>query len=197
MRNFGVLVVLGLSTVMASCSSSNSQAGTGGGTGNGGATTTTGGQGHGGVTGTGGTSAGACNMPSCLANLAPSCAESGSCQFQTDLSTDISLTCYDNGIKERLVPNASTGVSTLTVMNGTSTCFSTTFDAIQVYQGSAITVMNASGAAVASVQIDSSGLFGQATCTGGQPVTLDPSCSTTFPVSVLVGSQCDEGVCSP
>lgn len=118
--------------------------------------------------------------------------------MQTDLSTDISDTCYTNGITEHLVPNQTTGDSALTIKNGSTTCFSTAFNALGVYQGtSAITVKSASGATVASATLDPLTNAYKVTCTGAQQVVLDPSCSSAWPVVALMGSQCENGPCSP
>jgi len=172
------------------------------GSGNAGGTTESGGSGAGGATATGG-SAGSngtdsCPLPNCLKSLAPDCSESGDCTTQTDLSTDNWNTCYANGIKESVITDASTSNRTLTVKKGSSICFSTTFNQSDVIAGTgSITVTNASGAKVGSVKVDATTSLYKVTCTGGQEVVLDQSCSSVYPVSALMGSGCEEGACVP
>ena len=55
--------------------------------------------GSGGAGGGGGANTGACNYPSCLANLATTCVPSGTCVEQSDLTTLGTNTCYSNGVK--------------------------------------------------------------------------------------------------
>ena len=191
MRKLGISIVVCLFAAAMGCGSSNSQGGTGGSGGGAGATAT------GGSTG-GGTGTSSCSLPSCLKILGTSCVESGSCTTQTNLETGSWNTCYDNGIKEIVVHDTQTDNKTLTVKNGSSTCFSTAFNGNDVYTCmGAITVNGASGAAVASVTLDCSGTFYKVTCTGGQEVSLDPSCSKVWPMSALMGSGCEEGGCTP
>jgi hypothetical protein len=173
--------------------------------GNGGGTGGSTAGGSGGETGTGATggcvcvgSTGSCSLPSCLQSLGSGCVETGTCTTQSDSATGSSNTCYTNGVKEINVHDVSTDDRTLTVKNGGSTCFSTTFNGNDVYNGAGdITVMDASGAVVASVAIDYVGRFYVVTCTGGEAVNLDDSCSRVWPVSKLMGSHCDEGTCAP
>ena len=171
-----------------------STGGTGGG-GTGGSST----GGSGGDTGTCVCNAPVCVLPDCLKNLGTDCVESGACTIQKDLASGNTNTCYDNGVAEIVVHDTMTDDSTLTLKKGTSTCFSTTFNGNDVYNGAgAITVINASGTAVASVAIDYVGRFFVVTCTGGQDVALDSSCSNVWPLSVLMGSDCqNEGDCQP
>jgi len=132
-----------------------------------------------------------------MKNLGTGCVEGGSCTTQTNLETGSWNTCYDNGIKEIVVNDVNTDDKSLTVKNGSSTCFSTAFNGNDVYTCmGAIKVMDASGAAVASVVLDCSGTFYKVTCTGGQEVALDPSCATSWPLSALMGSGCEEGGCT-
>jgi hypothetical protein len=117
------------------------------------------------------------------------------------LSADNWNTCYANGIKESVITDTSTSNRTLTVKKGSSICFSTTFNQNDVIAGTgAITVTNASGAKVASVKLDATTNLYKVTCTGGQEVVLDQSCSSgsgVYPVSALRGSGCEEGPCVP
>jgi hypothetical protein len=119
--------------------------------------------------------------------------------MQTNLESGNSNVCYANGVKEIVIHDLATDDKTLTVKtSGGATCFSTAFNGNDVYttMGS-ITVNDASGATVASVKLDDSGSFYLVTCTGGQQVALDASCSTAWPVSMLMGSYCEEGGCAP
>lgn len=201
----------GTSTISAGgcvCAGTTATGVSGGGTvgtaagGDGGSTGATAIGGSGGDTGT--TSSGtclcggasSCILPSCLQNLGADCVESGNCAMQTDLDTGNSTTCYANGITEVRTVDSTTGDRTMTLEKGSSICFSTAYNGNDVYSYSApITVIDASGATVAKVALDSSGLFYTVSCTGGQPVALVPSCSNVWPVSVLMGSSCDEGGC--
>jgi len=143
-------------------------------------------------------STGSCTLPSCLQSIGSGCVETGTCTTQSDSATGSSNTCYTNGVKEINVHDVSTDDRTLTVKNGGSTCFSTTFNGNDVLNGAGdITVMDASGAVVASVSIDYVGRFYVVTCTGGEAVNLDDSCSRVWPISKLMGSHCDEGTCAP
>jgi len=223
MRKLGISVMVCLLAVATGCGSSNSNDGAGGSSGGKGGVTAAGGS-NDGTTAVGGSSGGAsavatggsssgasamggsgggtgassCVLPSCLKNLGTGCVESGSCATQTNLETGSWNTCYDNGIAEIVVNDVNTDDMTMTVKNGSSTCFSTAFNRNDVYTcvGS-ITVKDASGAAVASVTLDCSGAFYTVTCTGGQAVALDPSCGTAWPISMLMGSGCNEGGCTP
>jgi hypothetical protein len=213
MRRLGTLLTVCLLSVAMGCGSSNSNGGTGGSGGgsgtapkggsSGGTSSAATGGSSGGSTAAGGSSGGgtgtsSCVLPSCLKNLGTDCVESGSCAMQTNLETASWNTCYANGIKEIVVNDVSTDDKTLTVKNGSSTCFSTAFNGNDVYTCmGAITVNGASGAAVASVRLDCSGTFYLATCTGGQEVALDPSCANVWPISVFMGSHCEEGGCTP
>ena len=139
-----------------------------------------------------------CELPSCLKDLGTDCAGSGTCATQMDLETGSWNTCYDNGVKEGVVHDVETDDRTLTVRKDGSTCFSTTFNGNDVYNGAgAITVMGASGDTVASVTIGYEDRLYRVTCTGAAEVTLDPSCEQVWPISALMGSHCDEGGCQP
>jgi hypothetical protein len=168
----------------------------------GGATSGSGGMtsGSGGATsGSGGTSGtSACVLPTCLKNLAGTCAEIGDCTTQTDFDTGSSNTCYANGIKEINVHDVLTDDRALTIKNGTSTCFTTAFNGNDVYTGfGSITVKDASGTTVASVRIDDTDSLYKVTCTGSQEVSLDKSCKSVWPVSGLMGTTCADGTCTP
>ena len=144
----------------------------------------------------GGNGTSSCPLPSCLDQLAPDCVESGDCTTRTNLESGSWNTCFTNGIKEIVVNDNATGNKTMTMKNGAATCFATAFNQGTVLDGStAITVQSASGTNIASVKYDPTNSVYKVTCTGGQEVTLDSSCSSVWPVSALMGSGCDEGGC--
>ena len=150
----------------------------------------------------GGTGPSSCILPSCLQNFGTTCVFSGTCIAEYTSSTGDTNVCYANGVKVIPVTDVTGDDSTvMTVMNGSSACFSTAYNGNNVMGGSGgiITVKNASGATVADVTLDASGTFFIATCTGGQPVSLDPSCSNEWPVSGLMapsGNNCTQGNCT-
>ena len=150
----------------------------------------------------GGTGPSSCILPSCLQNFGTTCVFSGTCIAEYNSSTGDTNVCYANGVKVIPVTDVTGDDSTvMTVMNGSSACFSTAYNGNNVMGGSGgiITVKNASGATVADVTLDASGTFFIATCTGGQPVSLDPSCSNEWPVSGLMapsGNNCTQGNCT-
>jgi hypothetical protein len=117
----------------------------------------------------------------------------------TNLNTDDYNTCFPNGVVESAVIDQTTDDTTLTVKQSSATCFSTTFNYNQAWSGTgSITVMDASGKTVASVRMDAmDNLRNLVTCTGGEQVSLDLSCSNVWPISALTGSKCDEGGCAP
>jgi len=220
MRKAAGLVIVGLCAIIAGCGSNSSGGPSAmGGSTNGGATAAnggttatggsasggsaaTGGSTSGGSTATGGTGGGsgtsACVLPTCLKNFGADCVESGTCTTQTDSATGSSNTCYANGVKEINVFDLLSGDNALTVKKGSSTCFTTAFNGNDVYTGmGSITVKNATGTTVASVRIDDSDSLYKVTCTGSQEVSLDPSCQSVWPISVLMGTTCDDGTCAP
>ena len=204
MRNLGILVSASLVTFALACGSGGGSGtpAAGGSNGGGTGTTPTGGN-SGGASGTtptgGGNGSATCSLPSCLKYLAVDCVESGACTTQTDLNTTSYNTCYANGIKEIVVHDVSTDYRTMTVKKGSSTCFSTGFDGNAVYSGAGgiITVMDASGATVATARYDDNITFYYITCTGAAEVATDPSCLHVYPTSILTTSGCDEGGCTP
>ena len=210
------LIIVGLFAVTLGCGS-NSGSGTtatggsrggasaSGGSGSGGSSASASGGNGGGTSGTatggtgGGTGTSSCVLPSCLKNLGAGCAESGTCVTQTDQTNGNTNTCYSNGVKEITIHDINTDDRAMTVTNGTKTCFSTAFNGNDVYGGSGgiITVKDASGATVADVMYDDTLSFYLVTCTGAQQVATDPSCLTVWPASILMGSQCPDGTCTP
>jgi hypothetical protein len=224
MKKLGTLVIASSFAVALGCGSNNSTDGgiiasgghsaTGGSNSSGGAhtsatggssggtsTTATGGS-NGGTTAAGGGGGGngttSCPLPSCLKDLATDCVESGNCSTLGDLETGSSNTCYDNGVKEIIVNNPTTGDKTVTVKKGSTTCLSTAFNEPNVLAGNgAITLKNGSGTTVATLTIDPASSIYSVTCTGGKEVVLDDSCADVWPIPPLMGSPCDEGACSP
>jgi hypothetical protein len=219
--------MIGLFAVSLGCTNSNGPASTatggttakatGGNATGGNSTSSTGGNatggsssGTGGSAATGGTTAPAtggsagstgsssCTLPTCLQKIGASCPESGVCATQTNLESESWNTCYANGVTEIVVADASTGNYTLAAKKGGTTCFSTAFnkDNVNAATGS-ITVKDTSGATVASVKYDDTTSYFIVTCTGGQPINLDPSCGNVWPISAFMGSVCDEGACVP
>jgi hypothetical protein len=148
---------------------------------------------------TGGDGGGACVLPSCLENLAPTCVGTGTCATMTNLETDDYNTCFPNGVVESAVIDPTSGNTTLTVKQSSTTCFSTTFNYNQAWSGTgSITVVDASGKTVATARMDATdNLRNLVMCSGAQEVALDFSCASVWPISALTGSKCDEGGCSP
>ena len=222
MRKLDTLVIVGFFAAAMSCGSGGETSTTptaghsGGGTtaagGSGGSSTKAaggstgtpaGGSGGSSTTAAGGSSgngSASCPLPSCLRDLSPDCAGSGTCSVLTDLDTGSANFCFANGVVEIVVHDVMTDDRTMTAQKNGSTCFSTAYNGNDVYSGiAAITVKNASGATVASVRIDDADNLYKVTCTGSQEVTLDQSCSSVWPVSALmasIGSSCEEGDCS-
>jgi hypothetical protein len=116
-----------------------------------------------------------------------------------NLETNDYNTCFPNGVVESAVLDPASGNTTLTVKQGSATCFSTTFNYNQAWSGTgSITVVDASGKAVATARMDANdNLRNLVTCTGAQEVALDFSCASVWPISALTGSKCNEGGCSP
>jgi hypothetical protein len=223
MRKLDTLVIVGFFAAAMSCGSGGETSTTptaghsGGGTtaagGSGGSSTKAaggstgtpaGGSGGSSTTAAGGSSgngSASCPLPSCLRDLSPDCAGSGTCSVLTDLDTGSANFCFANGVVEIVVHDVMTDDRTMTAQKNGSTCFSTAYNGNDVYSGiAAITVKNASGATVASVRIDDTDNLYKVTCTGSQEVTLDQSCSSVWPVSALmasIGSSCEEGDCTP
>ena len=217
MRKQNALVLFGLCTAIAGCGSSSSDSGTtpsgatggngaiggnsnNGNTGGHGAIGGSGGSGNIGNTGGNGSvggssSSGTCNMPSCVSNLNSTCVPSGTCVEQTDQTTGATNVCYSNGIKEIATIDATTFAIDMTIKNGSAVCYSL---AISLVAGSG-TINDSAGNTVATISTDASG-NGVITCTGGQPVTLDASCSSSSPLAsptATTSSSCTQGTCTP
>ena len=191
MGKLGLLSVLGVLALIVGCGSSttgsnDNDAGTGG-TGGVGATKGTGGTGT--VGGSGSTEP--CNIPSCLADLMNNCAPSGTCVDQLDTTTFADNVCFSNGIKIITTVDTTTSVIVMTYKNGSSTCY--TVELSGTTTSETIAVKNPSGSVVATGTGDTTSTT--FTCTGGQPVTLNPNCDST----ALTGdtSNCTAGTCTP
>jgi hypothetical protein len=110
--------------------------------------------------------------------------------------------CYGNGVKKITVLDVSDYSTALTVTKAGSTCFTTAFIGNDFFNSEGdLTVKDPSGATVAtlSMDLDTSTHF-IVTCPGADPVTLDDSCKTLWPVSGLTdqgGGTCTDGTCSP
>jgi hypothetical protein len=163
------------------------------------------------ATATGGTSAGAggstststCVIPSCLSKLFTGCVGTGACVYQeVDGATNSENTCFSNGVKWIGNDDYSNDLKTVTVTHGGLTCYSMQYSGNDVLNAvDVLTVKDASGAIVATEGVDPVTYSGTiVTCTGGDPVELDPSCSGTpadVATIVYTGQDCTVGTCSP
>jgi hypothetical protein len=230
MRKLELLIIAGQFAIAMGCSSNsnNASGGTGGKASATGGATATGGGGAGGAnaaggtsgaaaggataTATGGTSAGAggststgtCVIPSCLSKLfTAGCVGTGACVYQeVDGATNSENTCFSNGVKWIGNDDYSNDLKTVTVTHGGLTCYSMQYSGNDVLNAvDVLTVKDASGAIVATEGVDPVTYSGTiVTCTGGDPVELDPSCSgTPADVATIVstGQDCTVGTCSP
>lgn len=157
------------------------------------------------VSGTGGSTAiSTCVIPSCLSNLFTSgCVGTGACVYQEvdGASTNSENTCFSNGVKWLGIDNYSNEQMTVTVTNGSVTCYSMEYWGNDVMNAvDVLTVKDASGAVVATEAIDPVTYSGTiVTCTGGSPVELAPSCSGTpadLNTIMNMGQDCNTGSCS-
>ncbi len=220
MRRLGALVIVGLFAVAQGCSSTTQQNPTAAGGSHGGASTTAQGGSSGGASTTakggssggssmvaqggssGGTTASTCQLPSCLKNLGADCAPSGTCTVEDHPDTGAKNFCYGNGVKKITVLDVSDYSTALTVTKSGSTCFTTAFIGNDFFNSQGdLTVKDASGATVATLAMDAdTSTHFIVTCPGADPVTLDDSCKTVWPVSGLTdqgGATCTDGTCSP
>jgi hypothetical protein len=190
---------------------SSGGAGTGGKGGSGGATNESGG-------GAGGTSAGGsggnsgttpacvcqsgCVLPSCLKNFGADCAPSGTCTAQSDPDTGDKNFCYGNGVKKITVLDITDYSTALTVTKSGTTCFTTAYVGNDFFNSAGdLTVKDASGTTVATLSMDlDTSTHYIVTCPGADPVTVDDSCQTTWPLSGFTersDGTCTDGTCAP
>jgi hypothetical protein len=154
--------------------------------------------------GTGGSTAtGGCVIPSCLSKLFTSdCVGTGVCVYQeVDSATNSENTCFSNGVKWLGIDDYSNEQMTVTVTNGSVTCYSMEYWGNDVMNAvDVLMVKDASGVVVATEAIDPVTYSGTiVTCTGGDPVELDPSCSGTLAdlhTIMNMGQNCDIGSCT-
>lgn len=129
---------------------------------------------------------GGCNMPSCLQALGPGCVPEGACV--SEIGTSTMTVCYENGLRYETTVNAAgpSPTAAMTVSNGGTTCYTGTASGIG---GTVIafTIKNPAGTTIATMTQDTSTGATSITCTGGQPVELDPAC--------WGGTGCDLGAC--
>jgi hypothetical protein len=180
--------------------------GSGGTTGIGGVVTGAGGApASGGVVGTGGATSGSpddvstartCNWPSCMTSAGKDCLPAGACIQQGSYSTGSANICYANGVKEIIGIDRSFNAS-MTVKNPTTTCFTMSGSVLPLLMGSGAAVtmslQNGSGNVIGSVAQDLTTNQLTVTCTGSQPVGLDPACITGLSPS----NACTSGTCLP
>ena len=210
MRTLGTFLAVGTLALTVGCGGSGSPSldggGAGGISGNGGALGgyggvfggnggESGGVGgvFGGVGGAAGGSSGTCKYPSCIASLGTTCDPSGACVEQTDATTGASNTCYSNGVKVMTTFNLTSGAGVSTIKNASGTCYTMNLAFSPTGSSTTLTIKNASGQTVATGTVVVAGATSTTTitCTGGQPVTLDPSCDTGM------NSTCATGTCTP
>ena len=210
MRTLNALVMVGLFAVAQGCSTTSGpgttpKGGSSGGTsaaaqgGSSGGTSTTA---QGGSSGGASSAPSACQLPSCLKNLGADCAPSGTCTVEDHPDTGDKNFCYGNGVKKITVLDVSDYSTALTVTKSGSTCFTTAFIGNDFFNSEGnLTVKDAAGATVATLamDLDTSTHF-IVTCPGADPVTLDDSCKTVWPVPGLTdqgGATCTDGTCAP
>jgi hypothetical protein len=159
----------------------------------------------GGVVGTGGAASGSrddastartCNWPSCMTSAGKDCLPGGACIQQGSNSTGSANICYSNGVKEIIGIDGSLNASVM-VKNATITCFTMSGSVLPliVGGGAAVTMslQNGAGNVIGAVAEDPTTNQLTVTCTGSQPVVLDPSCITGLSTS----NACTSGTCLP
>ncbi|MFZ5892407.1 MAG: glycoside hydrolase family 2 TIM barrel-domain containing protein [Myxococcota bacterium] len=125
-------------------------------------------------------------LPSCLSALAASCAPNGACTYQENAETGDKSVTYANGVKQVSVLKISDYSTALTVSNSGATCFTSAYIGNDFFNGAGdLTVKNASGAAVATIRMDSTSSYYIVTCTGSPPVNVDKACAKNWPMSGL------------
>jgi hypothetical protein len=192
MRKLGMIVVLGVAGLVVACgsSSSGSDSGAGGAAGASASGGAAGGLATGGTAG-GGTS-GSCNMPTCLSTALTGCEPSGTCVQQSSTTSFDTNNCYSNGVKVITTVDLSTYAVSVTFKSPTKTCL--TMSGTGDLSGkTTLTMKNSSGTTIGTLSEDTAASVTTVTCTGGQPVTLDPSCD--FGTSSDAG--CTDGACAP
>src|SRR5450631_1808364 len=179
-------------------------AGTGGTLGFGGMTATGGALAAGGVVGTGGSTSGTrddalapniCNWPSCMTSAGKDCLPTGACIQQGAYSTGGAKICYSNGVKE-IIGIDGTFNASVRIENGTTTCFTMNGSLLPLVGVGGVVTMslqNAAGNVIGTISEDPTSNRLTVTCTGSQPVELDPSCITGLSTS----NACTSGTCSP
>jgi hypothetical protein len=132
-------------------------------------------------------------------DLWAACLVNGTCAKQTTSTTTTS--CFGNGVKVQTT-SGTTG-TTVTAKKGDTVCYTKTFASGSTSGGtypwsSTITVQNGSGATVATMSVDSSGIP-SVTCPGGTPTQVDDSCLTDFSsfyyYQGTTPPTCTEGTC--
>ena len=143
-------------------------------------------------------STGACNYPSCIASLGTTCAPSGTCVEQSDITTGLPNSCYSNGVK--VIPtytstsNPTSRNLVATIENASGICYAFTIGTSATGDpGYAYIIRNASGDTVATGTRDAAGTT-TITCTDDQPVTLNSSCHTD---TLIANPDCTPGTCTP
>ena len=199
MRTASALVFVGLFAVAQGCSSSSSGPGTTVTGGSSGGTSTAS---QGGSSGGASSAPSACQLPRCLKNLGADCAPSGTCTVEDHPDTGDKNFCYGNGVKKITTLDVSDYSTALTVTKSGATCFTTAFIGDDFFNSEGdLTVKDPSGATVATLAMDpDTSTHFIVTCPGADPVTLDDSCKTVWPVSGLTdqgGATCTDGTCSP
>jgi len=138
--------------------------------------------------------ASACNAPSCYADLMKACQPGGTCIEQS--SGNLSNQCYSNGVKVIATIDPVALTMSTKVKNGAGTCYELYFDLASYGVGAKVVgfIKDGNGTTVATIGDDVSGRS-VITCTGGQPVVLNPACDSGG--SGSSNTSCDTGSCSP
>jgi hypothetical protein len=161
----------------------------------------------GGTVGTGGASSAAhhdastgraCNWPSCLANVGTDCLPAGACIQQGSYSDGKVNICYANGVKEIIgLDGSSSFNATVTVKTAATTCFTMRGSILPLILGGGrqvtMSLEDAAGKVIGTIVADPTINQLIVTCTGSQPVALDPLCIAGLSVS----TGCTSGTCLP
>jgi hypothetical protein len=134
-----------------------------------------------------GSEAGSCLLPACLTNLTTSCVPSGTCSETDDSANATAYQCYASGVKLSNVINLD-GDNVVIAKSSTGVCYSFTFTGNDLGNvPTDVPVTNGSDAGVATIHQDiaSDGVtqVWSVTCAGGQPIALDPSCESVWPIA--------------
>jgi hypothetical protein len=129
-----------------------------------------------------------------MASAGKECLPSGTCTQQGVISSGSANICYPNGVKE-IIGVDGTFMASVTVKNGGTTCFTMAGSVVPLISGGAITLTlkSGTGTVIGTVTADVTANQLSVTCTGGQPVMLDPSCIG----GLSAASACTQGVCTP